>query len=279
MQISSEKYAKFDQFLVDFPVKNVAHVQINRPKSLNSFDINTYTQFGLMMDILSYDPEVRVIVLSGVGKAFSSGLDIKTAGKILGTGDEEPSRRALRFNKFIKDFQNSIKTPHTNRKPVIGVAHGISYGLAIDILAGVDIRIASEDTSFSIKEVDIGMAADMGSLQRLPKITGNLSWIKELAYTGRNFSARESQAIGFISGISKTKEEAISHALKLADIIAKKSPVAIQTTKQSINYALDHDIQAGLDQIAEVNTYALGLDTITAVQSAFTKDKPVFSKL
>lgn len=126
---------------------------------------------------------------------------------------------------------------------VICVLHGISIGLAIDIACCADIRFASKETNFAVKEVDIGMAADIGTLARLPKIVGSTSWVKDVCLTARNFSAEEALRTGFVSRVLADKAEAVAKALELATTLAGKSPVAVQGTKELLNHARDHSAQ------------------------------------
>jgi len=130
---------------------------------------------------------------------------------------------------------------------VICVLHGISLGIAIDISSACDIRLAAADARMSIKEVDVGLAADVGTLQRFPRVVGNESWTKELAYTGRFFSAQEALDRGFVSAVFKTKEEAVEKGYSIAKDIAGKSPIAVQGTKHLLDYSRDHTIREGMN--------------------------------
>jgi Delta3,5-Delta2,4-dienoyl-CoA isomerase len=129
---------------------------------------------------------------------------------------------------------------------VICVAHGFCYGLGIDIVSATDIRICAQNTRFAVKEVDIGLAADIGTLSRLPKIVGNASWVKDVSLTARDFSADEALEQGFVSRVHETKASAVGAAEKLAATIAEKSPVAVQGTKELINYSRDHSVDEGV---------------------------------
>jgi delta(3,5)-delta(2,4)-dienoyl-CoA isomerase len=125
---------------------------------------------------------------------------------------------------------------------VICVLHGFSFGLAIDIATGADIRICAKDTKFSVKEVDIGMAADVGTLSRLPKIVGNFGWVKDVCLTARTFGADEALQQGLVSQVHDTKEKAVNAAVELAKFIATKSPIAIHGTKELLNHARDNSM-------------------------------------
>ena len=143
--------------------------------------------------------------------------------------------------------QNRINASHdlTYTARVICVLHGASVGIAIDISSACDIRLAAQDAKFSIKEVDIGLAADLGTLQRFPRIVGNDSWTRELAFTGRFFSADEALEKGFVSYVVESKESGVSKALDIAKLIASKSPIAVQGTKNQLDFARDHTIREG----------------------------------
>lgn len=130
---------------------------------------------------------------------------------------------------------------------VITVLHGISLGLAIDLSCAADIRICAKDTRFAVKEVDIGMAADIGTLARLPKAVGNASWVKEVCMSARDFGGAEALAVGFVSQVHESKTAALDAALKLAKTIATKSPVAVQGTKHLLNHARDHSVQDSMN--------------------------------
>lgn len=133
-------------------------------------------------------------------------------------------------------------SPLTTAPAVICVLHGISIGLAIDLSCAADIRICAKDTRFSVKEVDIGLAADIGTLARLPKAVSSLSWVKEVCLSARDFGAAEALAVGFVSQAHESKAAAVDAAVKLAGIIATKSPVAVQGTKELLNHARDHSV-------------------------------------
>ena len=126
---------------------------------------------------------------------------------------------------------------------VICVLHGISYGLAVDIASACDIRICASDARISVKEVDIGLAADLGSLNRLPRIVGNGGWVKEVCLTGKVFGAEEALRVGFATGVLPSKKDAVAEALRLARVLAEKSPVAVMGTKELINHSRDHGVQ------------------------------------
>lgn len=158
--------------------------------------------------------------------------------------------------------------------------HGVSIGLAIDISCCADIRYCATNTRFAVKEVDIGLAADIGTLARLPKIVGSTSWVKDVCMTARDFGAQEALAAGFISQVHETKEKTVAAAIETAKLLASKSPIAVQGTKELLNYGREHSTADSLRYTAIWNTVALqGDDFPKAMMSGLTKSKPTFSKL
>lgn len=167
---------------------------------------------------------------------------------------DDPARRAMLMTAWIREFQDALTQMEKCHKPVIAAVHNVAYGLAVDLLSAVDVRFAADDVRFSVKEVDAGLAADIGTLQRFPKIVGNDSWVRELTYTGREFDAKEALQHGFVSKIVPGGKEAVfKEAIKTATIMAEKSPVALRLTKQTLLHSRDHSVQDGLEYIAALN--------------------------
>jgi delta(3,5)-delta(2,4)-dienoyl-CoA isomerase len=234
---------------------------------------------------LSDDVNVRAILLTGAGeRAFTAGLDVQAASTSGALSQSTPTsdvaRLALATRKHILEFQACISTLEKCPKPVIAVLHGISYGLALDMCLAADIRFSTTTTQFSVKEVDIGIAADIGTLSRLPHSVGNHSWVKEIALSARIFGSDEALQHGLVSRVYKDKEEAVKEALGLAGVIASKSPVAVVGTKEIINYSRDRTVAEGLNYTAVWNAAMLQTqDVKDAMMSGLKKTKPVFSKL
>lgn len=200
---------------------------------------------------LSTTPDVRAIVLSGAGpRAFTTGLDVHAAsesGVLAHQNDKDidSARIAAKLRRHILEFQDCISAVEKCEKPVICVLHGFALGLAIDLSVCADIRICEKETKFAVKEVDIGLAADIGTLSRLPKVVGSQSWVKDVCLTGRVFGAEEAMRAGYVSFVGDGKENTVNEALKIAATIAGKSPVAVQGTKELLNYSRDHSVQDG----------------------------------
>ncbi|KAJ6157824.1 Delta(3-5)-Delta(2-4)-dienoyl-CoA isomerase [Penicillium chermesinum] len=275
----------FKYFNVDFPSSSpyVAHVEINRADKLNSFFEDMWLELRQVFDKLSTDPSVRAIVLTGAGdKAFTAGLDVKAAsqGTLFEGGASDPARKAWGMRHHIVEFQDCITAIERCEKPVIAALHGFSFGLAIDISSAADIRVCARDVKFAVKEVDIGLAADIGTLSRLPKIVGNYGWVKEVALTARTFGAEEALRVGLVNAVYENKARAVEEAFKLAALIASKSPVAVQGTKEILNYSRDHTVSEGLRYTAVWNSAALQTtDVNSALLSGIQKRTPTFEKL
>ncbi|KAJ6640134.1 Delta(3,5)-Delta(2,4)-dienoyl-CoA isomerase, mitochondrial [Pseudolycoriella hygida] len=274
---------KFETLSVTEAKQFVYHVAFNRPDRLNAFNRTMWFELGKCFNDLSYDSNCRAIVLSANGKHYTAGLDLTDAMKIgqeLGELDDV-ARKANYLEQKIKAYQDSISSLEKCQKPVIVAVHSACVGAGVNVIAAADIRYCTEDAWFTVKEVDIGLAADVGALQRLPKIIKNQSLVRELCFTARKFDSKEAYDNGVVSRVFKTKDEMINAAIQLAELIASKSPVAVQATKRSLVYSLDHTNQEGLDHICEINkTNLQSEDFINATIAGATKgDPPVFAKL
>ncbi|KAI1389835.1 ClpP/crotonase [Hypoxylon trugodes] len=276
-------YSDFKHFLISSPSEYVAHVEINRPSKLNAFIPEMWDEVGKIFAKLSHDPEVRAVILSAAGdRAFTAGLDVQAADQsVLGNNDGlDGARQATKHRRQILEFQDCIGQIEKCEKPVICVLHGISIGLAIDIACCTDVRICSRDAKFAVKEVDIGMAADIGTLSRLPKIVSSFSWVKDVCLTARGFGADEALAVGFVSQVLDTKAKAIDIATKLAALISSKSPVAVQGTKELLNISRDNTVADSLKYTSIWNQAMLQSDDFkVALLSGLKKTKPRFEKL
>ncbi|RYP07724.1 hypothetical protein DL764_002343 [Monosporascus ibericus] len=281
-----QDYAQFKHFLVSSPVEYVAFVEIIRPAKMNAFVEDMWVELGRIFARLSHDPEVRAVVLSGAGdRAFTAGLDVQAASQspVFKGGDAaraDASRQATQNRRHISEFQDCISQIEKCEKPVICVLHGISIGLAIDIACCADIRLCSKDTRFAVKEVDIGLAADIGTLSRLPKIVSSFTWVKDVCLSARAFGPDEALAVGFVSRVLETKAKAVQTAVEMAYLIAAKSPVAVQGTKELLNHARDNTVAESLRYTSVWNQAMIqSSDFKEALTSAVKKSRPRFEKL
>lgn len=276
----------YKYFIVTFPAPFVAHVIINRPSKLNAFFEAMWLEFKTVFDTLSLSPDVRAIILSGAGdRAFTAGLDVQAAsqGGVLqqeAGKTSDAARKAVGIKRHVVEFQDCISSVEKCEKPVICVLHGFSFGLAIDISTCADIRICTADVKMAVKEVDIGLAADIGTLSRLPKVVGSFSWVKDVALSARVFGAEEAYRVGFVSQVHPTKDKAIEAALDMAKLLATKSPIAVQGTKELLNHARDHTLADSLRYTGVWNSAAIQTsDVERAMLSGIKKTRPTFEKL
>jgi len=272
-------YQTIDVSLQD---NGVLLIKINRPLKGNSMNSEFWLEIQNVFEQASENGLVRAIVLAGEGNHFSTGLDLKLWAKLKDDIKEEPciARKSMALRKSAKKLQDAFNAIEDCRQPVIAAVHSSCIGGAVDMICACDIRYCSKDSIFSIKEVQLGLAADVGTLQRLPKIIGNHSLARELAYTGRNFNAEEALQLGLVSKILEDKGTVLAEALRIADDIASQSPVAIYGTKVSLLYSQDHSVRDGLEYIATWNGAALQTEDIPEVMEAKRQQrKPIFSKL
>ncbi|XP_048732727.1 delta(3,5)-Delta(2,4)-dienoyl-CoA isomerase, mitochondrial-like [Ostrea edulis] len=279
--MSTEEY-KFDTLSVTRPREFVVQVEINRPKKMNAMNQAFWRDCRECFQRLSTDQDCRVVVLSGSGKIFTAGLDLTDIGDIASftNPNMDVSRKAFLIRNKIKDLQESFTVIEKCSKPVISAVHSACIGGGVDMTSACDIRYCTSDAWFQIKEVDIGLAADLGTLQRFPKIVGNDSLVRELCYTARKFFSDEAKQIGFVSRVFPDKEAMMEGALETASVIATKSPVAVQASKHSLVFSRDHSVQEGLNHVGLWNQGMLqSEDVMKAAMAMMEKKQATFSKL
>ncbi|KAF2137234.1 uncharacterized protein K452DRAFT_236134 [Aplosporella prunicola CBS 121167] len=289
MSPSSSNNYSYEYFNVTFPQPYIAHVEINRPEKLNAFIEIMWQNLAKIFTQLSHDPSVRAILLTGAGdRAFTAGLDVHAAAQSGPLADAEKegasqdvARRALYNLRHITDFQACITAIEKCEKPTLTLLHSLAYGLALDIALSTDLRITTTSTRFAIKEVDIGLAADIGTLTRLPKAVGSMAWVKDVALTGRVFGAEEALRVGLVSEVVQGgKEEGVRRALEVLGVVAQKSPVAVRGTKEILDYGWGRTVEEGLRYTAVWNSAMIQTQDIKdALLSGIQKRKPTFEKL
>ncbi|MFZ1814204.1 MAG: crotonase/enoyl-CoA hydratase family protein [Rhizobiaceae bacterium] len=257
----------------------IFHLAMNRPEKANGMTPDFWADLPRLVREVETDPSVRVLVISGNGKHFTGGMDLSSFNDIANLSRNEAGRAAYALRALILKLQDSFNALEAARFPVIAAIHGACVGAGVDMTSACDIRLASEDAFFSIEEINIGMAADVGTLQRLPKLMAP-GLVKELAYTGRRFSAREALQAGFVNAVHSEREATLAAALELAAQIAAKSPLAIAGIKKAVDYARDHSVTESLDQIATWNAGMLRPeDMMKAVQAKMSKQEALFADL
>lgn len=255
----------------------VARVDLNRPDNGNCLNAVMWRELKRVFEELDTMPEIRVVVLGGRGKHFSTGIDltflmsVQQELKKLPAG---PKQEYLRH--FISDLQDSVNAIERCRKPVLAAVQGFCLGAGVDIVASCDMRYATPATRFSVKEVDLAIVADLGSLQRLPAIVGQ-GVARELAYTGRMFKGEEAMTMGLVNRLFPKTEELADGVMTLAIDLAAKSPLTLRGIKETMNYSRDHSIAEGLEYVAQRNAaMLLSKDLEEALAAFMEKRTPIF---
>jgi len=239
-------YTCFDVEITD----KVAHVRLSRPDELNTMTPAFWLELPEIVTRISEDASARVVVISSTGKHFSAGMDLSVfLGDGLVAEDAEPGRRNARLRSNAKVLQWSFTALEKARVPVLAAVQGGVIGGAVDLVTACDVRYASADAFFCVQEINIGMTADVGTLQRLGTLVPE-GFAREMAYTGRRVPAARAYEVGLVSEVYTDHESLVEGVLDTAAEIASKSPLAVWGTKVAMNYARDHSVDDSLEQIA-----------------------------
>ena len=256
----------------------VAHVRLCRPDELNTMTPAFWRELPEIVTGISDAASARVVVLSSTGRHFSAGMDLSVfAG--LGTSDAEAGRRHARTRSSARALQWSFTALEKARVPVLAAVHGGVIGGAVDLVTACDLRYATEDAFFCVQEINIGMTADVGTLQRLGTLVPE-GFAREMAFTGRRVPARRAYEVGLVQQVYADHDALLEGVLGTAREIAARSPLAVWGTKVAMNYARDHPVDDSLDQIA---TWQAGMFQPADMVEAFTAKAegraPVFPDL
>ncbi len=269
-------YRCFDVEIAD----KVAHVRLSRPDELNSMTPDFWRELPEIVTGISDEASARVVVLSSTGKHFSAGMDLSVFSEDHLTGGQgEVGRLRARMRSHAKVLQWSFTALEKARVPVLAAVQGGVIGGAVDLVTACDMRYASADAFFCVQEINIGMTADVGTLQRLGTVVPE-GVARELAYTGRRMPAQRAYEVGLVQHVYPDHESLVDGVLETAREIAGKSPLAVWGTKVAMNYARDHAVDDALEQIA---TWQAGMFQPADMTEAFTakaeKREPDFPDL
>ncbi|GIX16173.1 MAG: enoyl-CoA hydratase [Rhodothalassiaceae bacterium] len=257
----------------------VAHVEINNPDRANALAAAFWAELPRLVARLDADTGVRAIVISGAGRHFTAGIDLAIFREFAPDPAADPARLRERLHRRIREMQATFTALERCRKPVIAAIHGACLGAGVDMVTACDIRIAARDAFFAIQEINIGMVADVGTLQRAPHLLPH-GILRELAFTGRRMGAEEAHRWGFVNAVHETKEAALQAAMAMAREIASKSPLAVAGTKTVLNHARDHAVEDGLAFVAAWNAGMLiGADIMKGAAAALSGGTPAFDDL
>ena len=238
---------------------HIAHLVLNKPQSLNTMNATFWRELDGVLSQVHRGTDARVLVISSTGKHFSAGMALETfsagSGNAASDGaglldDQTPEGRAAVFDKLL-GIQSTFTKIEKLRIPVIAAIQGGCIGGAVDLVTACCIRYATAEAFFCIQEINIGLVADVGTLQRLPKLIP-LGVVKELAYTGRRLGAARALGYGLVNEVFDTHDAMLAAAMQCAAEIASKPPVAIWGTKQVVHYARDHAVDDALQQMGWV---------------------------
>lgn len=256
---------------------HLACIELNRPDKANAINDRMWQELRAAMQWADRADAVRVVILCGAGRNFCAGIDLSMLQALqhfAGAGCRGRGAEQLRL--MILDLQDTVTAIERCRKPVIARIHGACVGGGIDIASACDMRYCSADAYFSVKEVDVGLTADVGTLQRLPKLIGE-GMARELAYTARRVDAGEAQEMRLVNRAYESREALETAVEELARSIASKSPLAVRGTKEMITYVRDHSVADGLNYIATWNAgMLLSADLEEALAAAREKRQAVF---
>lgn len=256
----------------------VGHIKMNRPEKANSMIAEFWNELPEIVDEMSASGAVRAVVLSGEGRHFCSGMDLSVfsaSGSDVGptaSDAKHTSRRSERFRSTAMKLQDSFTALERARMPILCAIQGACVGGGIDMVSAADLRYASASAYFCIAEINIGMTADVGTLQRMPRLVPE-GIVRELAYTGRKWSAAEALAAGFVNKVYADDEQLISGVHEIAAEIASKSPMAVWGTKKSMQYSQEHSIADGLEHIATWNASMFDTDDMAEAFAAQTEKR------
>jgi len=268
--------SEFKAFCIEL-TGNVAHVAINRPDKRNAMNQDFWHELPQVFAFINNCKEVRAVVLSGRGEHFSSGMDIALMMQLASSMGNDVGQNAEQLRQKILDLQQAVAAVDNCKKPVLAAISGYCLGAGLDLVCTCDMRYASLEAQFAIREIDLALVADLGSLQRLPRLIGE-GMTRELAYTGRLFSADEAQKIGLVQRTWQTPADLQAGVLAIAHSIAQKSPLAIRSSKQVLNHAREHSITSGLDYVATLNAAILqSKDPALAVSAWLNKQTGSFA--
>lgn len=254
---------------IDYAVADsVATITLNRPEKRNAMSRAFWSEIKAAFAAVEEDPAVRAVVVASTGPHFTAGIDLAMLAELTeeASGLEE-SRKRERLRRTILDLQESFTVMERARVPVLAAVQGGCIGGGMDMITAADMRYCTADAFFQVKEIEVGMTADVGTLQRLPKVMPD-GLSRELCYTGRRMAADEARACGFVNAVYPDHAAMLSEVVAIAGRIAAHSPLAVTGTKEMLNYGRDHSIADGLNHVATWNAGMILSDDLRKAAAA-----------
>ncbi|MDE1947306.1 MAG: enoyl-CoA hydratase/isomerase family protein [Burkholderiales bacterium] len=262
-----------DYFRIETGADGVALLELNRPERLNTMAPPFFPALRDAVQAMNAQGQVRCLVIASTGRHFSAGMALEVFAGGMAMLDTSSARSRLAFQDGLRRLMRCFDALEEARFPVIAAVQGGCIGGALDLAAACDIRVCSADAFFTLQEIHIGMAADLGILQRLPKIVAP-GIAREMAYTGERLGAERALAVGLVNAVLADAEATRAHALKLAAAIAAKSPLAIAGSKMALNYAVDHPTAEALDQMTLLQSAIFDLGEMERAIAAWKAKEP-----
>lgn len=255
--------------------ERVATLWLSRPEKMNAMSADMWADIPAAMAELDADRNVRVVVLAGRGSAFTAGIDVNMLAGLQPTGASQAESNQWLYHK-IKELQLTASCFASSPKPIIAAIHGYCFGAGMDLITACDIRLASDDSLFSIRETRMGLVADIGTLERLPGIVG-AGHTAELAYTGKDISASRAREIGLVNDVYEDQSATLIAARALADEIATMSPLVAKGVKAVLAANDGRTTEEALDFVAQWNaSYLFSNDLVEAMNAFLEKRDPDF---
>ena len=269
-------YTSFDYVVAD----HVATITLNQPQKRNAMSRAFWTEMKQVFAAIGDDPGVRAVVIASTGPHFTAGIDLALLGEVMTVAAGlEDSRKRERLRRMVLEFQESFNVIEASRVPVLAAIQGGCIGGGIDMTTACDMRYCTADAFFLAKEIEVGMTADVGTLQRLPRLIPD-GLARELCYTGRRMGAEEANACGLVNSIYPDQATMLDEVAAMARCIAAHSPLAVTGTKEMLNYGRDHSIADGLNYIATWNAgMLLSEDLMKSAIAAQSKETPAYDDL
>ena len=266
----------------DVEINNsIAHIRFNRPEKRNSMNEDFWRLFPKEVEELDDSGEIRALIVSSTGPHFSAGIDLSMFKDdvVEHETNQELGRSRGYFIQQLKFLQRAASCLEDARFPVVAAVQGGCIGGGIDLITAADIRLCTKDAFFLIEEINVGLAADIGTIQRLPKIIP-AGIAREWTMMGEKISAERAKEVGLVSSLHDSHEEMIDSAFEMAEKLASKTPLAMWVTKEVLNYSRDHSVKEGLDNVALWNAATLHKeDVMTTMMSKMQKKKPEYRNL
>ncbi len=266
---------------IDYAVAdNVATITLNRPEKRNAMSREFWDEIRAAFGTVGEDPAVRAVVIASTGPHFTAGIDLAMLGGLAQeTAALEESRRREWLRRKILELQESFTVLERARAPVLVAVQGGCIGGGMDMITAADMRYCTADAFFQVKEIEVGMTADVGTLQRLPRTMPD-GLARELCYTGRRMAADEAKACGFVNAVYPDHATMLAEVAAIAGKIAAHSPLAVTGTKEMLNYTRDHSIADGLNYVATWNAGMIISDDLRKAAAAMqTKQTPEYEDL